>query len=159
MNKKRDINSIAIAVIIAIIAVSVLLESSGITGAATKQQTLNIPDKQCYNIASNFDNAVSNVVPLYSSGSMINPCTGSQTSYDFYLDPSIGMSRRVFATGDTEGHIMVTNFVVCTDGRAEITSRIGAYWFNRGKGWGIYYLWQKNPHLEYPYQTEKCSTL
>ena len=153
MNKKRGIENIAIVAIISIIAVAVLLDSSGITGAATKQQNLNIPDKQCYNIASNLDKA------LYSSGSMINPCTGSSTNYDLYLDPNIGMSRRVFATGDTAGHIMVTEFIVCIDGRAEISSRIGAYWFNKGKGWGIYNLWQKNPHLQDPFKTEKCSTI
>lgn len=161
MVEKRGTELIAIVAIVAIAAVAIVLmfNSGSITGAATKQQDLNIPDEQCYTIASNLDNAASKVAPYYSSGAMENPCTGEVMNYTSYLDPKIGISRRVFENGDAEGHIMVTNFVVCTDGRAEIVSRIGVYWFNRGKGWGIYYLWQKNPHLQYPFQTEKCSTI
>jgi len=158
--EKRGPQYLALVAIFTLLIAAFIISSPGnITGAAAKQQDLNIPAKQCYNIASNLDQAAENVAPYYSSGTKQNPCTGENMNYDTYLDPKKGISRRVFANGDSEGHIMVTYFTVCTDGRAEITSRIGVFWFNQGHGWGIYYLWQKNPHLQYPFQTEKCSTI
>ena len=158
--EKRGPQYLALVAIFALLVAAFIIASPGnITGAATKQQDLNIPPEQCYHIASNLDQAAENAVPYYSSGTKLNPCTGENMPYDSYLDLKKGISRRVFANGDSEGHIMVTSFIVCSDQRAQVTSRIGAHWFNRGHGWGIYYLWQKNPHLQAPFQTERCSTL
>ncbi|MBW2965737.1 hypothetical protein KY342_01385 [Candidatus Woesearchaeota archaeon] len=162
MKKKKSVEYITIISIIIIIAVAVLLDLSGITGAATKQQNLKIPDKQCYHIASNLDKAAENVAIVpYSSGERLNPCTGEIMNASSYLDSNVGAFYRiVYENGDAKGFVPLgTSYILCTDRRAEITSRLGVYYYNRGKGWGIYYLWQKNPHLQSPYKVEKCSTI
>jgi len=155
MNKKREITYI---VIISVLATIIVIASvSGVlTGLSVKENS--IPNEQCHNLASNLDNAVSNKnLPVYYSGVSKNPCTNTLMDYTLYLDPEKAFVRRVFENGDSAGWVMLTDYIVCTDGRAEVTTRLGAYYFNRGNyAWG---LWLFNPHRKNKYLIEKCSTL
>jgi len=162
MSKKTGVEYIAIVAIVAIVAASMVMMfniNAGITGYASKQNDLKIPDKQCYNIAKNLAKAAENVAVVpYSSGTGMNPCTGEITNVSSFIDNNNGQFyRTVFENGDVKGYVPLgTSFLACIDGRAEITSRLGAYYYNKGKAYG---LWYNNPHMEQPYKVEKCSTI
>ena len=155
MNNK-NVETIGIVAIVAV-AIVMMLNSGGITGFAVKKSS--IPDEQCYNLASNLDKSVSNRnLPIYYSGTGQNPCTKTQMNYTTYLDPEKGPARRVYENGDAVGGNMLTDYILCTStGKAEVITRLGAYYFNRGNyAWG---LWLFNPHLANQYKIEKCSTI
>ncbi|MBW2995785.1 hypothetical protein KY332_00635 [Candidatus Woesearchaeota archaeon] len=162
--KKREIEILAIVAIVTIfaIAAAVLVSSSNnITGMVVDHNDLKIPDEQCSKIAGGLATSTANVASeFHASGTMTDPCTGTAVGYTSYLDKNVGgFYSVVYDNGDVRGYHMGDGYILCTDGRAEVTSRLGVYYYNRGRGWGIYYLWQKNPHLEPPYKVEKCSTI
>ena len=161
MDSNKGSDSVAIIAIVAIVAVAAVLmvNTASITGAAANQNNLKIPEKQCHRIASNLDKAAGNVASeVYDTGEWLNPCTGEVTPATAYLE---GMFYRVVhENGDSRGFVPLgTAYILCSDGSAEVTSRLGVYYYNQGKGWGIYNLWLNNPHLEDPYKVERCSTL
>ena len=153
-----DQKHIVLITAVGIVALLFLMAAGNLTGAVS-WNAHNLPDEQCHTLASNLHNAVSSSATIpYNSGQMTNPCTGEVMNFNSYIDKNMGGSYLVvWENGDARGYRMMTNYILCGDDRAEVTSRIGAY-YNQGRGWGIYFLWQNNPHLEPPYREEKCST-
>ncbi len=157
----RKIKKEKIVIVVAVLAVIMFLTSGGVSLTGNAVGVKHIPDQQCHNLARNKDKAAENVATeLTFSGEGKSPCdpTGERLSFDSYIDPHMGgFSRRVYENGDVSGHIMLSNYIVCSDGRALVYSRLGAYYFNKGNhAWG---LWLFNPHLANHYRIEKCDTI
>ena len=157
MKDKININLVVVASIIAIVvgALIIAVNPGGITGAVVVDE---VPDEQCNILAGNLNKAVQNVAVQYSSGTGTSPCGAANVDYISYMDEhGGGFTRTAYANGDARGHIMMTSYVLCNDGRARVYSRLGAYYYNRGKhAWG---LWLFNPHKKNAYKIEKCNTL
>ncbi|MBW2982467.1 hypothetical protein KY343_06315 [Candidatus Woesearchaeota archaeon] len=155
----RKIKREQIAIAVAVVAVIMLITSGGISITGAVAGVNNIPDNQCYNMARGKDNAAKNLATEHIyTGQMPNPCIGETMTYDSYLDPHMGgFYRRVYENGDVTGHIMLTDYILCSDGRAMVYSRLGAHYYNKGNNpWG---LWLFNPHLANQYKIEKCDTI
>lgn len=117
--------TILIVVLLMIFAVAgINLITSGISAAMS--------DNQCYQMASNKDNALANMGgELQWSGSRVNPCTGESDTADTYYDLGGGVTqmRTVYGNGDADGYIGLTRYWVCQNGRAKVYQRIyGPIW-------------------------------
>jgi hypothetical protein len=102
----------------------------------------DIPDSQCYQMASNKDNALANMDgQLQWSGSSINPCTGVTDTANVYYDLKGGVTqiRRVYGNGDAEGYLGLARYWVCQDGRAKVVQRIYGPIPTLGWAWGFYW--------------------
>jgi len=158
MVRKKKIKREQIAIVVAVLAVIMIIASGGISITGDAVGVNHIPDNQCYKVAEGKDNAAKNVAVYSYTGEGKSPCTGDIMKYDFYIDPHMGgFHRVVYENGDIRGHIMLTSYILCSDGRAQVYSRLGAYYFNKGNyAWG---LWLFNPHKENQYKIEKCDTI
>jgi hypothetical protein len=160
MARKKKIKREQILIIVAVLAVIMVVASGGITITGAVAGVSIIPDKQCYKAAENKDNAAKNVATYLSySGEGKSHCnvTGETLSYDSYRDPHMGgFHRTVFENGDVRGHIMNTNYILCSDGRAKV-ELLGTY-YARGMKWGIIYF-KNNPILNAEFKIEKCNTI
>ncbi len=122
-----------------------------------------MPDTQCYQMASNKDQALANMDgELQGSGNRINPCTGEMNTVETFYDLNGGVTqmRTVYGNGDAEGYIGLTRYRVCHSSEtAKVTQRIyGPIW-----AWTAWGFWWNFPFDDDPStwvkDKEICNTL
>ncbi|MBW2992158.1 hypothetical protein KY345_02980 [Candidatus Woesearchaeota archaeon] len=172
MDKKRDINSIAIVAIVAIAAVAIVMmvNSGGMTGFAAVEKDFQIPNELCYQFAEKRDNMIQNRIEsectIFPSDKE-NPCTGTTMNAVKYCTKDWHTWRVVFENGDVKGRTGFGTYpyayAICysdqgDEKRAEVdTISLGiVHW--RGLGYGI---WANHPNANYwnYWSIQKCDTI